>query len=130
MERITILSTPLAFIVALILATTPVLGSKSSAFAANEVTTTVTTAEPQDRVVPPLFCYTILVFIAGTVTYDDLGRPIYDPGGEWVYHWVCEVAVQVATNIAEAYAETEEEVSSGYREAAEAVVDAITDIFN
>ena len=130
MERITILSTPLALIVALILTITPVLGSKSSAFAANEVTTTVTTAEPQDRVVPPLFCYTILVFIAGTVTYDDQGRPIYDPGGDWVYHWVCEVAVQVAANAAEAYAETEEEVSSGYREAAEAVVDAITDLFD
>lgn len=130
MNRITILSTPLALIAALILATTPILGNTSPAFAANEFSTTSTTTEVHDRVLPPFICYTVLVFIAGTVTYDDQGRPIYDAGGEWVYHWICEVPIQAATNAAEAYVETEEEVSSGYREAADAVIDAITDIFD
>ncbi|MXZ87885.1 MAG: hypothetical protein F4086_17670 [Gemmatimonadetes bacterium] len=129
MNRIAILSTPLALVAALILATAPILGSTSPAFAA-QATTTPTATEVQDRVVPPFICFTILVYIAGTVTYDDQGRPIHDSGGQWVYHWICEVPIQTATNVAEAYAETEEEVSSGYREAAEAVVDAITGLFD
>ncbi len=68
MNRLTILTTPLALIAALILGTTPILGSTSPAFAANKCSATSTTTEVHDRIIPPFFCYTMLVFIAGTST--------------------------------------------------------------
>ena len=130
MHRKSVLTVPLALVAALLIATIPILRSGSPAYAASEVPVPVTTSELHDRVVPPLFCYTILVFVASTVSYDDQGRPIYDPGGDWIYHWVCEVPVEIASNAAEAYVEMEESINSGYRDAAEAVVDAIIGLFD
>ncbi len=78
---------------------------------------------------PTPLCLYVEVFVAGSVTYDDLGRPVYNPGHRYL-QLVCEPAVIIVHVVAPAVETALDAVDNrndAFQEAAEAVSSEVSD---
>ncbi|MYA51937.1 MAG: hypothetical protein F4X89_00375 [Dehalococcoidia bacterium] len=102
---------------------------RSTAHAAAIADELPTVSEQRDTRHPIPLCLYIQVFVAASVSYDDLGRPVYSPAHQYL-QMVCEPAVIVVHVVAPAVETALDAVDNrndAYEEIAETVGNEVAD---